>query len=106
MLGWTSIAGLEYLVRQLSDHKATISHEDLKGTGLTEYANTCGEVLAKGHARSGDTAVIAGYLGTSDRWDRALGRFSFTYADQTTEDYERFRKAVRSGQIRAGKAYL
>jgi uncharacterized protein (DUF2252 family) len=106
MLGWTSISGSHYLVRQLSDHKATISDEDLKGEGLTEYATTCGEVLAKGHARSGDPAVVAGYLGTSGRWDRALAKFSFAYADQTTKDYERFRKAIRTGRIRAGKTYL
>src|SRR5262249_6345942 len=65
MLGWTSISGADYLVRQLSDHKASISDEDLKGTGLIEYATTCSEVLAKGHARSGDPAVLAGYLGTN-----------------------------------------
>jgi len=106
MLGWTSIAGSDYLVRQLNDHKATISDENLKGTGLREYATTCGEVLAKGHARSGDPAVVAGYLGTSGRWDRALAKFSFAYADQTTKDYERFRKSIRSGQVRAGKPYL
>jgi uncharacterized protein (DUF2252 family) len=106
MLGWTSISGSDYLVRQLSDHKASISDDDLKGSGLSEYATTCGEVLAKGHARSGDPAVLAGYLGTSGRWARALEKFSFTYADQTTRDHERFRKAIHRGQIRAGKAYL
>jgi len=106
MLGWTSMGGSDYLVRQLSDHKASISNEDLRGSGLTEYATTCGEVLAKGHARSGDPAVLTGYLGAGDRWARALAKFSFTYADQTTKDYERFRKAIRAGRIRAGKAYL
>lgn len=106
MLGWTSLDGAEYLVRQLSDHKASIEDEDLKGVGLIEYATTCGEVLAKGHARSGDPAVLAGYLGTSDRWDKALTKFAVTYADQTTKDYEQFKKAIRSGTIKAGRAYL
>jgi uncharacterized protein (DUF2252 family) len=106
MLGWTSIEGRDYLVRQLSDHKASISDEDLKGTGLTEYATTCGEVLAKGHARSGDPAVLAGYLGTSERWDKALTKFSFAYAEQTAKDYELFKKAIRSGTIKASKPYL
>jgi uncharacterized protein (DUF2252 family) len=106
MLGWTSIDGRQYLVRQLNDHKACIEDQDLKGAGLLDYALTCGEVLAKGHARSGDSAVLAGYLGTGDRWDRALEAFAFRYAEQTTKDYESFNKAVRSGRIQAGKAYL
>ena len=106
MLGWTSLDGSEYLVRQLNDHKASIEDQDLTGVGLVEYATTCGEVLAKGHARSGDPAVLAGYLGTGDRWDKALGKFAVTYADQTTKDYEQFKKAIRSGTIKAGRAYL
>jgi uncharacterized protein (DUF2252 family) len=106
MLGWTSIGAADYMVRQLSDHKASISDDDLKGAGLTEYAITCGEVLAKGHARSGDPAVLAGYLGGSDRWDKALAKFAFVYADQTTGDYEKFTAAIRSGKIRAGRTCL
>ncbi|HEX3102924.1 MAG TPA: DUF2252 domain-containing protein [Terriglobales bacterium] len=106
MLGWTSIAGGDYMVRQLSDHKASISNEDLKGVGLIEYATTCGEVLAKGHARSGDPAVLAGYLGGSDRWDKALAKFAFAYADQTTQDYEKFAAAIRCGRIKADKPCL
>ncbi len=106
LLGWTSLGGADYLVRQLNDHKASIEDEDLKGQGLVEYATTCGEVLAKSHARSGDPAVLAGYLGTSDRCDKALAEFSVSYANQTTEDYEAFKKAIRSGRINAGKAYL
>jgi hypothetical protein len=78
----------------------------LRGAGLTEYATTCGEVLARGHARSGDPAVLAGYLGPNDRFDKALGKFSMSYADQTTRDYEGFRKAIRSGRIRVRRAYL
>lgn len=106
MLGWTSIAGADYMVRQLSDHKASISDEDLKGTGLTEYAIACGEVLAKGHARSGDPAVLGGYLGSNDRWDKALSKFAFAYADQTTQDHEKFVAAIRGGKIKAGRACL
>jgi uncharacterized protein (DUF2252 family) len=106
MLGWTSIGAEDYMVRQLSDHKASISDEDLKGPGLTEYAVMCGEVLAKGHARSGDPAVLAGYLGTNDRWDKALAKFAFAYADQATQDYEKFMAAIRSGKIKAAKPCL
>jgi len=106
LLGWTSLAQGEYLVRQLSDHKGAIQDDDLAGSGLTDYAITCGAVLARGHARSGDPAVIAGYLGTNDRWDKALAKFAVSYADQTTKDYESFKKAIRSGTIQAGQSYL
>ena len=106
LLGWTSVGGADYLVRQLSDHKGSIEDADLRGAGLIEYATTCGEVLARGHARSGDPAVLAGYLGPNDRWDRALAKFSVGYADQTTKDYDGFKKAIRAGRIKAGRAYL
>jgi len=106
MLGWTSLQGREFLVRQLSDHKASIEGAELKGAGLVEYATTCGEVLAKGHARSGDPAVLAGYLGTNDRWDKALAKFALLYADQTTNDYELFKRAIKTGKIKAGNPYL
>ena len=106
MLGWTSLEGRDFLVRQLNDHKASIRGDELTGAALIEYATTCGEVLAKGHARSGDPAVLAGYLGSSDRWDKALAKFALIYADQTTRDYEMFRKAIRQRKIKAGDPYL
>src|SRR5208283_5761320 len=65
-LGWTSIAGRDYVVRQLRDHKASIEEDDLKSKGLVDYAEMCGELLSKGHARSGDSCAISGYLGNSD----------------------------------------
>jgi uncharacterized protein (DUF2252 family) len=103
LLGWTSFGGRDYLVRQLADHKASIENEDLQGKGLTHYACLCGEVLAKGHARSGDACVLAGYLGTGRSIDKALEKFAVKYADQTTQDYERFRAAIRRGRIKAAK---
>jgi hypothetical protein len=106
LLGWTSMGKADYLVRQLKDHKGSIENTDLRGAGLTEYATTCGEELARGHARSGDPAVLAGYLGPNDRFDKALGKFSMSYAEQTARDYEGFRKAIRAGKIKVVRAYL
>ncbi len=85
--------------------RGAIEDADLRGAGLTEYATTCGEVLARGHARSGDPAVLAGYLGPNDRFDKALGKFALSYAEQTTKDYEGFKKAIRAGKIKAGRAW-
>ncbi|MEI9980853.1 MAG: DUF2252 domain-containing protein [Edaphobacter sp.] len=87
-LGWTTMEGRDYLVRQLNDHKASINLENLKAAGLLEYAEVCGEMLARGHARAGDSAMIAGYLGTSARFDEAVVAFAETYADQTEVDWK------------------
>jgi len=103
LLGWTSFDGRDYLVRQMSDHKASINNEDLRGKGLLSYAQTCGQVLAKGHTRSGDPYAIAGYIGVGAKLDRALEKFAIAYAGQVTADYEAFRKAVRAGKIKAAR---
>jgi len=102
-LGWATIDGLPYLVRQLRDHKAGIEDSDLEGRGLLQYAEVCGEILAKGHARSGDPCMLSGYLGTADRFDKALTNFAVDYADQTTRDFEGWLKAIRDGKVKAMK---
>jgi uncharacterized protein (DUF2252 family) len=102
-LGWTSIAGRDYVVRQLRDHKAGIVAEDLKGNGLVEYADMCGELLSKGHARSGDSCAISGYLGNSEKFDQAMAKYGVTYADQTAKDWEEFKRTIRAGKIHAAK---
>lgn len=92
-LGWTTINNRHYEVRQLNDHKGTIDLEDLEGEGLQEYAEMCGELLARGHARSGDACVLAGYIGNGDRFGEALTRFAHAYADQTEKDWEELKIA-------------
>ena len=95
-LGWTQIAGRQFLVRQLNDHKGSIDLQDLAGAGLEAYGEVCGELLARGHARSGDLQVIAGYLGSGGGFAEALAKFGSLYADRTEKDWEdlcRSRKA-------------
>ncbi len=87
-LGWTTIQGRDFLVRQLNDHKGSVSLDQLKSAGLLEYAAVCGETLARGHARAGDPACIAGYIGNSSRFDEAITRFALDYADQTERDWK------------------
>ena len=89
-LGWTTIDNRYYLVRQLNDHKAAIVMEELKGDGLSQYAEICGELLARGHARAGDPLALAGYIGNSDRFADAIAEFAVDYADQTEADYKVF----------------
>jgi uncharacterized protein (DUF2252 family) len=95
-LGWTTIASRQYEVRQLNDHKGSIAVEDLAGEGLVEYAEMCGELLARGHARSGDASVLAGYLGTGETFCDALVQFAEAYADQTEKDWEELKIARKA----------
>lgn len=92
-LGWTTIANRDYLVRQLNDHKGSIEIEDLAGQGLVDYAEMCGELLARGHARSGDACLIAGYLGNGEKFGQALVKFAEAYANQTELDWKALKKA-------------
>ena len=100
-LGWATVNDRPYLVRQLRDHKASIETTDLEGIGLLQYAEVCGEILAKGHARSGDPCVLSGYLGRADRFDKALVNFALDYGDQATRDFEAWLKAIREGTVKA-----
>lgn len=103
-LGWTSMGGRDYLVRQLSDHKAGIDDSQMQGNGLTEYARVCGEVLAKGHARSGDPMQLAGYCGPGNKLDDAMAEFADRYAEQTLHDFDLLKKAVKAGKIKAASS--
>jgi uncharacterized protein (DUF2252 family) len=96
-LGWTHMGGRDFLVRQLNDHKGSICIEDLTGKGLEAFAEVCGELLARGHARSGDPLTIAGYLGTGDGFADALAKFGTLYADQTEKDWEDLRRSGKAG---------
>jgi uncharacterized protein (DUF2252 family) len=95
-LGWTHIGGRQYLVRQLNDHKGSIEIEDLAGANLKAYGEVCGELLARGHGRSGDPQVIAGYIGNGEAFQEALGDFGVAYADQTEKDWEQLKKAGKA----------
>jgi uncharacterized protein (DUF2252 family) len=100
-LGWTTIDGRGFLVRQLADHKAAIDPAELKGATLLKYANVCGKVLAKAHARTGDAAAIFGYCGDTAKLDKAIAQFAAAYADQMEADYQVFVKAIKAGDIKA-----
>ena len=69
--------------------------------GLVAYAELCGWTLARAHARSGDRFAIAGYLGKSDKFDRALAKFAEGYADRTDQDHAALAAAVTDGRIEA-----
>ncbi len=92
-LGYTTIEGRDYLVRQLNDHKASLDLEDLTAGSLLGYADICGELLARGHARAGDPVTISAYLGTSNRFDHAILSFARAYADKTERDWNALKRS-------------
>ena len=73
----------------------------MKAANLKGYARLCGMALARAHARTGDAAVLTGYMGKSSAFEDALADFSVAYADQNERDYDALVAAVRSGTIEA-----
>jgi uncharacterized protein (DUF2252 family) len=98
-LGWTRLKERDYYIRQLKDMKFKAVIESQPFEVAREYVKACAWVLAKGHARSGDPAMIAGYMGKSDTFDRAMAEFARRYADQTVADHRALVEAHRSGRI-------
>jgi uncharacterized protein (DUF2252 family) len=101
-LGWsTTNLGHDVYVRQLRDVKVSAIIEDGDEDSLREYGKLCAWALAKAHARSGDAAKIAGYLGSSSVIDDAITEFAVEYADQNERDYRAFIRAIRDGRLAA-----
>ena len=100
-LGYTRSQGDDYFVRQLHDMKGSADPAGFSSEQLTQYGALCGAVLARAHARSGDAAQIAGYLGKSTRFDAAVAEFARAYAAQNEADYHLFKEAVAQGRIEA-----
>jgi uncharacterized protein (DUF2252 family) len=103
-LGYTTIDSRDYLVRQLNDHKASLDLTTLTAESLLAYADLCGELFARGHARAGDPVAIAAYLGNSPRFDEAILTFAHLYADQTEAYWATFRKEIAARPAPAKKS--
>jgi uncharacterized protein (DUF2252 family) len=103
-LGWCGAIGMDgrdrdFYVRQLWDWKRSVEVENLTPDGLEIYAELCGWTLARAHARSGDRVGIAAYLGGGDSFDRAVGSFAESYADQSERDHAALIAAIDSGRL-------
>jgi uncharacterized protein (DUF2252 family) len=104
LLGWYRVVGFDgrlhdFYVRQLWDGKGAFDVEQMDESVWPEYASLCAWTLARAHARTGDRIAIARYLGSTDRFDRAVADFSEAYAEQNQRDFERLGEAVASGRI-------
>ena len=101
-LGWSQgHRGRHFYVRQLRDMKLSAIVESFDEKMLQAYAEACGWALARAHARSGDAAMISGYMGSGNMFDEAIVDFAVDYADQAERDHKAFVKAVREGRVKA-----
>jgi hypothetical protein len=85
-LGWTTVDGMDFYVRQWRDMKVIPAADRIAGH-LVELADACGHTLAKAHARTGDPLEIASYLGKGNAFDDGVTGFAVAYADQTVTDH-------------------
>ena len=101
LLGWTTVHGLPFYVRQLKDLKASMPLPALVGSGLDDYGSLSASILGRAHARSADPALIAGYCGRGTTLDEAIARFALSYAGQIEEDRAAVVAAIRAGTLQA-----
>ena len=102
LLGWAIGPHDRHLYfRQLQDQKGSAVVEVMAHDDLLAWGRLCGWALARGHARSGDPSMLAGYLGDDDVVDHAMADFAERYADQTERDHAAFLAAIKQGRVQA-----
>ena len=100
-LGWSKLGSRDFYIRQLRDMKLSVEVERMDQKTFVKYIRVCGAALARAHARSGDSAQISGYLGSSDAFDQAIASFAEAYADQTERDHSDLIAAIKGGRVQA-----
>ncbi|TLS42163.1 DUF2252 domain-containing protein [Streptomyces montanus] len=99
LLGWTSVDGRPFQVRQFRNRKGSVDPAALAADQIDDYARMTGALLARAHAHSADPRLVAGYCGKSEELDEAIASFSVAYADRTEQDHAALVAAVRSGRV-------
>jgi hypothetical protein len=105
-LGWDRFTGEDgvtrhFYLRQLWDGKGSAVVDSMDPDALGLYAQMCGWTLARAHARSGDAIAMTAYLGSGNRFDRAMSQFAASYADQNERDFDALKAAIASGSVQA-----
>lgn len=101
LLGWTTdpVDDTDYFIRQLWDAKGSFDTSVMRPSGFRAYVRMCAWALARAHARTGDPASIAGYLGTSSTFSNSIAAFAESYADQTERDHAALVAALADGRL-------
>jgi uncharacterized protein (DUF2252 family) len=99
-LGWVrGNVGRDFYVRQLRDMKFAPDPTKFDESTLLGFAVICGRTLARAHARAGDAVAIAGYLGTSAKFDKAIREFALAYSKQVQTDFAGYQAAIANGTV-------
>src|SRR6266567_2568760 len=101
LLGWSTLGGRDYYVRQLRDMKWSAEIETMNLSEFSLYVELCAATLARAHARTSDPAQISGYLGNRDTFDQAIASFAEVYADQAERDHAALLAAIKEGRVLA-----
>lgn len=104
-LGWGKVNDVHFYVRQLRNMKVGVELEpaQIRLDTFHRYCGLCGRALALAHAKSGDPALIAGYVGGGEELSEALEAFAQIYADQNETDYQTMAAAAQSGQLQVAR---
>lgn len=104
-LGWGEVDNIHFYVRQLRDMKGGFEFDPTKIRiqNIPQFTSICAWATALAHAKSGDAAMLSGYLGKSEELDDAMVKFAFAYANQTEKDYALLQKAAKSGRIKTAE---
>ncbi|MGL6267602.1 MAG: DUF2252 domain-containing protein, partial [Chitinophagaceae bacterium] len=105
-LGWGEVNHKQFYIRQLRDMKGGVEFDPSKAKieNYPQYTSLCGWALALAHAKSGDAAMLSGYMGNSEELDDAMVKFAFSYATQNEKDYDALVKAAKNGKIKVGRS--
>nr|WP_240958125.1 DUF2252 domain-containing protein [Streptomyces barkulensis] len=101
LLGWTTVEGRPYQVRQFRNRKGSVDPAALGADEIDDYARMTGALLARAHSHSADPLLLAGYCGKSEELDEAVAAFAVAYADRTERDHAELAAAVRAGRLPA-----
>lgn len=106
LLGWARYEhrdgrATDFYFRQLWDGKGSAEVDDMGPKRLKAYSEHCGAALALAHARTGDGAMINGYLGDDKTADRIFADFAERYADLNDSDFAAHESAIESGRVQA-----
>ncbi|NNN38302.1 DUF2252 domain-containing protein, partial [Streptomyces sp. S3(2020)] len=99
LLGWTSVQGRPFQVRQFRNRKGSVDPAALAADQIDDYGRMTGALLARAHSHSVDPRLVAGYCGKSEELDEAMAAFAVAYADRTEADHAGLVAAVRSGRL-------
>ncbi|MEU2539619.1 DUF2252 domain-containing protein [Streptomyces iakyrus] len=101
LLGWTTVDGLPFQVRQFRNRKGSVDPAALAADQMDDYGRMTGALLARAHAHSADPRLIAGYCGKNEELDEAMAAFAVAYADRTEADHAELVAGVRAGKVAA-----